>query len=96
MTEPAFRKRMALRVAGDEWLFPNVNAGCVARFDDTGRVFETLWDLHGKSHTAINSMREHRGYLYVSGVTNNRLGRVKLPDADPEWTGPGSYWGARR
>jgi ribose transport system permease protein len=96
MTEPAFRKRMALRVAGDEWLFPNVNAGCVARFDDDGRVLESLWDLHGKNHTAINSMREHRGYLYVSGVTNNRLGRVKLPDADPEWTGPGSYWGARR
>jgi len=95
MTEPAFRKRMALRVAGDEWLFPNVNAGGVARFDDTGRVFESLWDLHGKNHTAINSMREHRGYLYVSGVTNNRLGRVRLPDADPEWMGPASYWGAR-
>jgi len=95
MTEPAFRKRMALRVAGDEWLFPNVNAGCVARFDDTGRVLESLWDLHGKNHTAINSMREHRGYLYVSGVTNNRLGRVRLPDADPQWTGPASYWGAR-
>jgi ribose transport system permease protein len=41
-------------------------------------------------------MREHRGYLYLGGVTNNRLGRIKLPDADPEWTGPASYWGASR
>ncbi len=96
MTEPAFRRRMALRVAGDEWLFPNVNAGCVVHFDDAGRVLESLWDLHGKNHPAINSMREHRGYLYLGGVTNNRIGRIRLADADPEWTGPASYWGARR
>ena len=78
MTEPAFRRRMALRVAGDEWLFPNVNAGCVVHFDAAGRVLESLWDLHGKNHTAINSMREHRGYLYLGGVTNNRIGRIRL------------------
>jgi hypothetical protein len=23
------------------------------------------------------------------------LRRIKLPDADPEWTGPASYWGGR-
>ncbi len=40
-------------------------------------------------------MREHRGYLYLGGVTNNRIGRIKLADADPDWTGPASYWGAR-
>ena len=33
------------------------------------------------------------GYLYVGGVTNNRIGRLKLADADPDWTAPGSYWG---
>jgi ribose transport system permease protein len=93
MTMPAFRRRMARRVASDEWLFPNINAGCVVHFDETGRVLETLWDLEGASHPAITSMREHRGYLYLGGVTNNRVGRIKLPDADPEWTGPASYWG---
>jgi ribose transport system permease protein len=95
MTMPAFRRRMARRVASDEWLFPNINAGCVVHFDETGRVLETLWDLEGANHPAITSMREHRGYLFLGGVTNNRVGRIKLPDADPEWTGPASYWGGR-
>ena len=26
----------------------------------------------------ITSMREHRGYLYLGGITNNRIGRYKL------------------
>ncbi len=95
MTMPGFRRRMARRVASDEWLFPNVNAGCVVHFDETGQVLETLWDLEGENHPAITSIREHRGYLYLGGVTNNRIGRVRLPDSDPEWTGPASYWGAR-
>ncbi len=96
MTMPAFRRRMARRVAGDEWLFPNVNIGCVVRFDADGRVLESLWDLKGENHPAITSMREHRGYLYLGGVTNNRIGRIKLADADPQWIGQTSYWGDRR
>ncbi len=95
MTMPGFRRRMARRVAGDEWLFPNVNAGCVVRFDAEGRVLETLWDPSGENHPTITSMREHRGYLYLGGVTNNRIGRIRLADADPDWTGPSSYWGKR-
>jgi ribose transport system permease protein len=96
MTMPAFRRRMARRVAGDEWLFPNVNAGCVVHFDEQGRVIESLWDFDGENHPSITSMREHRGYLYLGGVTNNRIGRIRLPDADPEWTGRRSYWGEPR
>jgi ribose transport system permease protein len=96
MTMPAFRRRMARRVAGDEWLFPNVNAGCVVHFDERGRILETFWDSAGENHPAITSMREHRGYLYLGGVTNNRIGRIKLADADPQWTGQASYWGERR
>ncbi|MGH6939500.1 ABC transporter permease [Hypericibacter sp.] len=95
MTMPAFRRRMARRVASDQWLFPNVNVGCMVRFDAAGRVLESLWDSAGENHPTITSMREHRGYLYIGGVTNNRVGRIKLPDADPEWTGPASYWANR-
>ena len=94
MTMPAFRRRMARRVAGDEWLFPNVNVGCVVHFDANGRVLESFWDLKGENHPAITSMREHRGYLYLGGVTNNRIGRLKLADADPQWIGQTSYWGS--
>lgn len=95
MTMPAFRRRMARRVAADEWLFPNVNVGCVVHFDADGRILESLWDIDGANHPAITSMREHRGYLYLGGVTNNRIGRIRIADADPDWTGPASYWGAR-
>src|SRR5271165_1521786 len=96
MTMPAFRRRMARRVAGDEWLFPNVNAGCVVHFDGDGRILETFWDEKGENHPAITSMREHRGYLYLGGVTNNRIGRIKIIGSDPGWTGQLSYWGERR
>ncbi|MGA8586171.1 MAG: SMP-30/gluconolactonase/LRE family protein [Roseiarcus sp.] len=96
MTMPAFRRRMARRVAADEWLFPNVNVGCVVHFDENGRVLESLWDQGGENHPAITSMREHRGFLYLGGVTNNRIGRIRLAGADPDWTGQSSYWGIRR
>ena len=96
MTMPAFRRRMARRVASDEWLFPNVNVGCVVHFDASGPVIETLWDSEGINHPAISSVCEHRGYLYLGGVTNNRIGRIGLADADPNWTAQASYWGLRR
>jgi ribose transport system permease protein len=96
MTMPAFRRRMAHRVAGDEWMFPNCNFGSAARFDEAGRVLESLWDWRRENHPTINSMREHRGYLYLSGAVNNRIGRIKLAGADPDWTAQTSYWGERR
>jgi ribose transport system permease protein len=37
-------------------------------------------------------MREHKGYLYIGGLENNRIGRLRLPNADPTWTGWDSYW----
>jgi ribose transport system permease protein len=41
----------------------------------------------------VTSMREHRGFLYVGGILNNRVGRLAIPGADPDWTGWRSYWG---
>jgi ribose transport system permease protein len=41
----------------------------------------------------ITSVREHRGNLYFGGLVNNRIGQYRLPNADPTWTGPTSYWG---
>ncbi|MCA2013703.1 SMP-30/gluconolactonase/LRE family protein [Cereibacter sphaeroides] len=90
---PGFRRRMAQRVAPDEWMFPNINTGCVLRFDETGEVLETFWDLGGESHPMVTSMREHRGHLYIGGISNNRVGKLKLDCVDPAWTGQQSYWG---
>jgi ribose transport system permease protein len=83
MRMPGFRKRMALRVPVDEWLFPNINTGCVLKFNERGDILETLWDLGGENHPMITSMREHRGYLYLGGIMNNRVGQYRIPNADP-------------
>jgi ribose transport system permease protein len=90
---PSFRKRMARRIAPDQWLYPNLNVGCVIRFNDRGEVLESLWDQNAENHPMITSMREHKGYLYLGGITNNRIGRIKLPDRDASWTGYQNYWG---
>jgi ribose transport system permease protein len=82
---PGFRKRMGKRVPIDEWLFPNINTGCVIKFNERGEVLDSLWDLRGVNHPMITSMREHRGYLYLGGIANNRIGRYKLADADPDF-----------
>lgn len=93
MRKPAFRRRMAKRIASDEWLFPNVNRGCVVRLSETGEVLDVLWDLAGRNHPSVTSTCEHKGYLYLGGVSNNRIGRVKLRDADSAWTSSQEYWG---
>ena len=95
LRHPGFRKRMTRRLPSDEWLFPNINTGGVVKFDETGRIVETLGDMTGTSHPMVTSMREHKGYLYVGGILNNRIGRYKIPGADLKWTGPNSYWGAK-
>ena len=93
---PGFRRRMAKRVPVDEWLFPNINTGCVLKFTEAGEVLETLWDLGGVNHPMITSMREHRGHLYLGGILNNRIGRYKLPGADPDFVQYERRWrGAR-
>ena len=52
-----------------------------------------MWDLGGENHPMITSMREHKGYLYIGGILNNRIGKLELKGADKNWTGPNSYWG---
>lgn len=90
---PGFRSRMAKRVPRDEWLFPNINTGCVLKFNERGEVLETMWDLGGENHPMITSMREHRGHLYLGGIMNNRIGRIKLDGVDPNFVQYDKRWG---
>ena len=94
--KPAFRRRMVKQVPADEWLAPGLNHGCVLKFDEAGNVLESYWDPTGVSHSTVTSMREHKGYLYLGGLENNRIGRIKLDSADPTWTGYEAYWGKKR
>jgi ribose transport system permease protein len=96
MTKPDFRLRMVKQVPVDEWLAPGLNHGCVLKFTERGEVLESYWDPTGISHSTLTSMREHKGYLYLGGLENNRIGRVKLDGADPTWTGYEAYWGNKR
>jgi len=95
MRKPGFRRRMARQIASDEWLFPNINRGCVVHVSAEGAVLEVFWDRGGANHPSITSTCEHKGYLYMGGVSNNRVGRVKLEGADPTWTARSDYWEGR-
>jgi ribose transport system permease protein len=85
MKKPAFRRRMSKLLPGDEWLAPNLNTGCIVKISEGGEILDVLWDLGGVNHPMITSMREHRGYLYIGGIHNNRIGRLKLDGVDPEF-----------
>jgi ribose transport system permease protein len=96
MRKPSFRRRMAKRIASDEWLFPNINRGCVLHVSETGEILGSYWDEEGENHPSITSTCEHKGWLYLGGVSNNRIGRVRIADADPDWTALDDYWGKGR
>jgi ribose transport system permease protein len=90
---PGFRRRMGKRLPVDEWLFPNINTGCVVKFNEKGEVLESYWDLKSTNHPMITSMREHRGHLYLGGILNNRIGKYKLEKADPNFVQYDRRWG---
>jgi ribose transport system permease protein len=90
---PAFRRRMGKRLPVDEWLFPNINTGCVVKFNEKGEVLESYWDINSINHPMITSMREHKGHLYLGGISNNRIGRYKLEKADPNFVQYDKRWG---
>ena len=85
MKRPAFRRRMSKKLPGDEWLAPNLNTGCIVKISEKGEVLDVMWDLGGENHPMITSMREHRGHLYIGGIHNNRIGRLKLENVAPDF-----------
>lgn len=96
MRHPNLRRRMTKRVPPTNWLFGNLNIGGVLKIDGNGRVVDALWDAPDGPLYMITSMREHEGSLYLGGVTNNRIGRLKLDGENENWRGPESYWGKAR
>lgn len=93
MKHPGLRRRMTRRVPPTNWLFGNLNIGGVLKLDGAGKVRDAFWDRPDGPLYMITSMREHKGALYLGGVTNDKIGRLDLPGADPGWTGPQSYAG---
>ena len=95
MRHPAFRMRMIKRLPADEWVIQGMNNGCIVKLDENAQPVTSYWDPGGESHATLTSMREDRGYLYLGGLENNRIGRVKLEGADPNWISSECYWGKR-
>ncbi len=96
MRHPNLRRRMTKRVPPTNWLFGNLNIGGVLKIDGNGHVVDALWDAPDGPLYMITSMREHEGSLYLGGVTNNRIGRLRLGGENENWRGPESYWGRAR
>jgi ribose transport system permease protein len=80
-----FRKRMIRELPVDDWIVPQWNVSCVAKFSESGEILSVMWDGTQERHPMVTSTAEHQGYLYLGGIENNRVGRVKLP---PEEVGP--------
>ncbi|MEW9837672.1 ABC transporter permease [Mesorhizobium marinum] len=96
MRHPGLRRRMTRRVPPTNWLFGNLNIGGVLKVDASGKIADALWDAPDGPLYMITSMREHEGELYLGGVTNDKIGRLKLAGANAAWRGVESYWGKGR
>jgi ribose transport system permease protein len=90
---PGFRRRMIARLGADNWLFPTTNVGCVIKLGSNGQIVEFLLDGPESVYPQIASAREHNGKLYLSGINNDRIGVIDLPNSDQSWTDSNSKWG---
>lgn len=78
LRDAGWRRRMLKQIPQDEWLMFNMNTSCVFRFDESGTVLESFWDETQEDHSVITSMREHDGHLFLGGLHNDRVGRIRL------------------
>ena len=83
MRMPGFRKRMAKRVPLDEWLFPNINTGCVLKFNETGEVLETLLGPRRREPSDDHLDARAPRLPLPRRHLNNRIGRYKLRGRRP-------------
>lgn len=93
MQFPKFRMHMIKRLPVDEWLIQGMNNGCIVKLDRNAKPVTSYWDPTGEAHPNITSMREDRGFLYIGGLDNNRIGRIKLANVDSNWVSSVCYWG---
>jgi ribose transport system permease protein len=78
LRDSGWRRRMLKQIPQDEWLMFNMNTSCVFRFDEDGNILESYWDQTQEDHSVITSMREYDGHLFLGGLHNDRVGRIRL------------------
>lgn len=79
---PDVRRRMVREVSVDNWTVPQLNVSCVLKFSDAGEILSVKWDSSLKNYPMVTAATERDGYLYFAGVSNNRLGRLKLDPSE--------------
>lgn len=89
MAKPRVRRRMVNRLPSHEWLFPSMNTGAIIKVNQAGEPVLSFWDAKGEAHPVITSMREYDGHLYIAGLENNRVGRIKLTPEEQHACRPG-------
>jgi ribose transport system permease protein len=87
---PGFRRGIVRRLPNDETPVPNFNCGGAMHVDANAQPTRVLWDPPGRGQTypAVTSARESGPYLYLTGVFNNRIGRIVLDRAGASWISP--------
>ncbi|WP_082405972.1 ABC transporter permease [Microbacterium sp. No. 7] len=85
---PKVRRRMTRELPTDSWAVPQLNVSCVFKFNEQGEILDVIWDGTLENYPMITSAKEHNGFLYLGGVHNNRVGKMKLDplqigDIDP-------------
>lgn len=55
-----------------------VEYGLVLQLDESGTIVSSLHDPSGAILKEITSAEEHKGYLYLGSLHNDRIGRIKL------------------
>jgi ribose transport system permease protein len=79
MRYPRLRRRMTKRVPPTNWLFGNLNIGGVLKIDGAGKIVDAFWDASDGPLYMITSMREHKGALYLGGVTKRQNRPLAAP-----------------
>ena len=94
---PGFRKRMGKRVPIDEWLFPNINTGCVIKFNEQRRGARIVLgparrepsDDHLDARASRLSLSRRHHATTASADTNSS-------NADPNFVQYDRRWGKQR
>ncbi|MFT4199259.1 ABC transporter permease [Gordonia sp. (in: high G+C Gram-positive bacteria)] len=79
---PEVRRRMTREVSLDNWVVPQLNVSCVIKFNDAGEILSVLWDKELEDYPMVTGVKEQNGFLYLCGVSNNRIGKAKLDPSE--------------
>jgi sugar lactone lactonase YvrE len=75
-----FVKSLVAKLPKPFWPAPDPYAFVIA-LDEQGNILESLQDPGGEKFHEITSAHERDGYLYLGSLSNDRIGRYRLPAA---------------